>query len=567
MTLGVLVLAAVVPAGAWAADETDDIPGTVVSSPYSSTLDPDSGDEADVLSVSIPAGTVFTAEIAMPSGEWIAGALYPPGSPGLDDGAIPVAYSAYYGATTDRLSYYSASGGVYSLVLFPGDAESLDSGSMAYTVAFQSNALAGDYDVDTAGALPASRSDSLHWQTDVNDVYEVELAQGDQLRVTVTPAGSADFDLALYGPESGSVWGDSLLAQYDFGAGANELTWLVPPGGAGTYHVEVSTTIHSGTYQLSRTITAPNVPRVWGADRYSTSTAISKSTWVSADAVVLATGTDPADALAASAIAGVLDAPVVLVPSYDRYSSLEGVYYELARLGCSQVYIVGGSAAVDPAIDADLDYMGYDVVRLSGANRYLTAVDVAHDVVARAPADTAFVVRGDDFADALAVSPYAFSQGIPVLLTRTGELSGATADFIEDNDIAHVVVAGGAAAVSDAVVTQLDALNGGATSVVRRSGSTRYATAKAIADYAVDGMGWAAWDFVGMATGQSFPDALSGGAVCGKRNGVLLLTESTSLRAEVRDTIDQESPDTVMIFGGTVAVSADVAARVQDLMP
>jgi len=550
----------------------DDIPGIVVSSPYSSAIDLNAGDWVDVLRVSIPAGTVFTADIAMSYGEWVAGALFPPGSPSLEGDAVPVQYSQVYDDSHDRLSYYSQSGGTYYLVLFPGDdgsGEFFGDGYMGYTVTFQSNTLTGDYDVGTANALPASRSDSLHWQTDINDVFEIDLAEGQQLQVTMTPGGTSDFDLLFYGPNSPSVWtSDAIIAQYDWSSDSpDSITWLVPPGGGGTYHLEVYTRIDSGGYTMTTAVTTPNVPRVFGSNRYSTSAASSKSTWTTSDSVVLATGTDPADALAASGIAGVLDAPVVLVPPYNKVGDVFGVYYELARLSCTDVYIVGGDAAVDPWIDADLDAMGYTVTRLYGANRYLTAAAVAEEMRATAVSETAFVVRGDDYADALAVSPYAFSQGIPVLLTRTGELYGATADFIEDNDITNVVVAGGEAAVSNAVVAQLDALNGGATNVNRVFGSSRYATAKAVADYAANYKAWANWDFVGVATGESFPDALSGGAVCGRRGGVLLLTRSASLRPEVSDSITAESPDTVMIFGGTAAVSAGVATSIQNLMP
>lgn len=544
----------------------DEVPGISVTSPHSGAIDLNAGDYLDVLRVVIPAGQVFTADITMSGGEWVAGALFPPGTLTVWGEDIPVAYSDVYSDTSDRLSYYSASGGTYYLVLFPGDeVEFGGDGYLGYTVNFQSNALTGDYDVGAATALPASRADSLNWQSDVNDVYEIDLVEGQQLKVTLVPGGGADFDLALYGPDSPSVWGNAILAQYDFSEDTDEITWLVPPGGAGTYNLEVFTRIHTGSYTMTRSLTTPNVPRVSGANRYSTSTAISKSTWTTADTVVLATGTDPADALAASGIAGALDAPVILVPPYSKYSSLLDVYYELDRLGCGDVYIVGGDAAVDPMIDIELEDLGYNVTRLSGANRYLTAVEVAEEMLTLGSVDTVFVVRGDDYADALAVSPYAFSQGFPVLLTKPNELNAATAAFIKDNSIGRAVIAGGPSAVSNEVMFEIGVLRG-PLEVDRYYGSTRYATAKEVARVAVI-LGWASWDFVGAATGQSFPDALSGGAACGRRGGTLLLTKSTTLGAEVSGAITEHDPDTVMIFGGPAAISAGVETGIQNLMP
>lgn len=546
----------------------DDIPGISVVSPYSGAIDLLHDDYMDVLQVVVAPGQIFTAEITMSSGEWVGAALLPPGS--TDALYDPVdAFSVHIANTTDRISRYSKNGGTYYLALFAVDADgtqaTLGDGYLNYTVSFQS-AAPGDYsDVGTARALAGSQTDVLDWRNDVNDGYYVDLVAGDQIRLVSNP--TQDLDLNLWGPDPTSIWGSELFAQYDWGTGTDEITYLVPPGGDGRYYVEVFASVFSGTYTLTSSITRPNVPRVSGENRYLTSTASSKSTWASSDAVVLATGLDPADALAASGVAGVLDAPVILVPSYDKITSLLAVYWEIERLDCTDAYIVGGDAAVDPRIELDLEDLGCNVIRLSGANRYLTALDVAEEMASMTPTDTAFVVRGDDYADALAVSPYAFSQGAPVLLTKPGELYAATAGFIEAHDITNVVVAGGEVAVSSAVVAQLEALNGGATNVVRRSGATRYATAKAVADYAIDDMGWGSWDFIGTATGQSFPDALSGGAVCGRRGGALLLTKSLSLREEVADSVADNDPEMVMIFGGTAAVSSGVATGIQNLMP
>ncbi len=555
----------------------DEIPGISVVSPYSGALDLLNDDYLDVLQVNVPAGRVLTAEVTYTLGDTVGGAILVPGSTHVwTDAAADIVAPQSWGETTGlRLSQYSLSGGTYYVVVFadrlvdgsiPGD------GDLPYTVSM-SVALPGDYsDVGTARLLAASQTDALDWRNDVNDVYYLDLVEGDQIVVQAAHSlGYAGAGLNLWGPDVLTVWGSQGLVRHTPQVDLADFTYLVPPGGDGRYYVEAFSSAESLTYGLDTSLSQPNMPRVSGDNRFLTSLAVSSSNWATADSVVLATGVEFPDALAASAIAGTLDAPVVSVVPQDYYGgwrqNMFDVCNELERLGCSDVYVVGGDVAVGPEVDDYLSERGYSVHRVSGANRYLTAVEVAEELFSTAATDTAFMARGDDFADALAVSPYAFSQGIPVLLTKSSELPPATAAFIEEHNIANVVVAGGEVAVSDAVVEQLEALNGGATNVVRCAGTTRYATAKAVADYAIDDMAWASWDFMGAATGESFPDALSGGAACGRRGGSLLLTKSTTLRAEVSDTITDNDPKMVMIFGGTAAVSSGVATSIQNLMP
>ncbi len=59
--------------------------------------------------------------------------------------------------------------------------------------------------------------------------------------------------------------------------------------------------------------------------------------------------------------------------------------------------------------------------------------------------------------------------------------------------------------------------------VERIFGADRYATSANLAAWSVE-YGYASKMFVGVATGLNFPDALGGGAACGSKSGVLLLT-------------------------------------------
>ncbi|MCD2442570.1 cell wall-binding repeat-containing protein [Agromyces sp. SYSU K20354] len=93
------------------------------------------------------------------------------------------------------------------------------------------------------------------------------------------------------------------------------------------------------------------VTRVAGADRYATAVAISQRFFTSAERVYIATGTNFPDALAGGVAAGLNNAPLLLVPQGAIPAS---VMNEIARLGATQIRVLGGPAAVSTAIEAQL---------------------------------------------------------------------------------------------------------------------------------------------------------------------------------------------------------------------
>jgi putative cell wall-binding protein len=273
--------------------------------------------------------------------------------------------------------------------------------------------------------------------------------------------------------------------------------------------------------------------RLSGTSRYKTAVAAWDATIDEANSAVLAIGTNFPDALSASALAGAVEGPLLLV---QQYTVPAEVLAALESFGVTGVYIVGGANVVSDAVKTSLESLGYNVVRVAGTNRYATAAAVAAEVQAVMGArytNKVVVARGDDFPDALAASPWAYAEGMPVLLTQTDALPSATADAIGTCGKSGVYIVGGPSAVSDAVAAQITAVSLSG-SPRRIAGTNRYSTAVEVAR-AVSGFGTADlvpvldWHEVGLATGLNFPDALSGGAACGHQGGVLLLTSPTSL--------------------------------------
>jgi len=262
--------------------------------------------------------------------------------------------------------------------------------------------------------------------------------------------------------------------------------------------------------------------RVYGPDRYATAIEVSKENFFppTTPSVILATGTNYADALSASALAGSLKAPLLLT----RPDALSpGVLAEIKRLDVNTVYIMGSAAAVSNAVESSLTGAGLTVERISGVDRYATSAAVAKKVAScegAAFTKKAFLARGDNFADGLSASPIAYRNKIPVLLTPPTALSPHASSAITGTGITDVTIVGSEAAVSASVKVSVDAIV--ATSR-RIAGADRYETAQKVAEYAFANS-LATTGFIGVATGLDFPDALAGGVGIGQRGGILILT-------------------------------------------
>lgn len=197
--------------------------------------------------------------------------------------------------------------------------------------------------------------------------------------------------------------------------------------------------------------------------------------------------------------------------------------------------------------------LAFRVDRLAGTDRYATAAAVSRQFFARG-VPVVYVASGLTFPDGLAAGPAAHRQGGPVLFVNRDWLPAATKTEIQRLAPGRIIVVGGSAAVSETVRGQLAALApGGAT---RIAGTDRYATAAAIVRDAFPSA-----PVVYVATGEAFPDALSGGAAAAVQGGAVLLVRAASIPAATRAELLRLAPARIVIVGGTSAVSAGVAAE------
>jgi putative cell wall-binding protein len=316
--------------------------------------------------------------------------------------------------------------------------------------------------------------------------------------------------------------------------------------------VLVATSALGGT---ARATGPTDLRRIAGPDRFATAASLAVDRFTSASDAVVARSDDPADALAGSYVAGSHIGPVLLA---EQHAVPPATIDALQTRHVHKVRVLGGTGALGPEVVAQLEAAGFVVERVAGADRYATAAAVAANSgvanvgVRGGQGATVLLANGDRPADALSVGPLAFGQQWPVLLTTAAALPAPTRQSLDDLGIRHVIVVGGTAAVSDAVVADLE--RSGRT-VERVGGADRESTATAVADFLV-ALG-EPLTRVEVAAASSFADALALGPHAAPAAPVLLCHAVDDCGATTLAWIELHSDrvDTVVIAGGTAVIS------------
>ena len=290
----------------------------------------------------------------------------------------------------------------------------------------------------------------------------------------------------------------------------------------------------------------PDVPvptdltRLSGADRFGTANAIANGEYPaveSAQGVVLARADDFPDALAGSALAVKLNAPLLLTQS----GTLGYTQIEIERVlsPSKTVTVLGGTDAISNQLVLDVENAGYLVRRVSGPDRYATAAAIADAVAAPA---AILLADGSGFADALSAGAAAGHVGGVVLLTDGAAMPSQTAVYVAAHPGVPVFAVGGPAASA-------------APTAVPLVGADRYATSVAVAKQF-----FTAPTTAGLANGQTFPDALAGDVENGHLGAPMLLVGSTTLPASVQAYLSGTATiKSLNVYGGTNAVAESVA--------
>ncbi|MCT8140231.1 S8 family serine peptidase [Anaerobacillus sp. CMMVII] len=290
------------------------------------------------------------------------------------------------------------------------------------------------------------------------------------------------------------------------------------------------------------------VDRLAGQTRFDTAVNVSKEGWETSNVVIISRSDDFTDALSGAPLAKKHDAPILLT---NTKSLSKATAAEIARLGATEVIILGGELAVSAAVEAELKALVPNVKRISGKTRWETSALIAHEVAPEGSSE-AVVVYGRDYADALAIAPYAAAKGMPILLTDKEKLPKATADALVALNVETTYALGGHLVMSDDV---FNALPGGE----RFAGKTRFDTALMVVEKFNQGA-----EHFYVATTNDFTDALAGAALAAKKDTGIFLV-GNSVRANLKTYIAENGVETLTVLGGELAISAELFAELAGL--
>ena len=305
--------------------------------------------------------------------------------------------------------------------------------------------------------------------------------------------------------------------------------------------------------KLTAKWSTPRLTRLFGEGRYDTMGKIVAQAYAGTETtVIVASGENYPDALAASGLSGVLDAPIVLTGPTSLSSQAVD---QLKRLKPSKIIIAGGVNAVSANVASQLKSYASTVTRLGGDTRYDTSY-LLYEQGVGSWGTTAIVATGANYADALSVSSYAYAGKAPVFLCdpATG-LSAKQRTAL--SKFTRVVVVGGVNAVPANYVSGLPGMT-------RLSGAGRYETSVALAEWtAKNGLDM---DGVVYATGENYPDALVSGPLAGRNKAPVLLvgganSPTVSYSAKAKGKVTK-----AYVAGGVQAVSAATANALADAL-
>jgi len=292
--------------------------------------------------------------------------------------------------------------------------------------------------------------------------------------------------------------------------------WIQVGGGGVTAASLTVGIFEQGIYRVGYA-SQPSYTRLAGADRIETAIQIAQAAFpTGADAVILARADEFPDALAGIPLAYKEHAPILLT----NPTQLDpNILAEIQQLAPQKIILLGGTGAISARI-ADQLQLSYPIQRIEGANRYATAAAIARKL------DTtgqAVVVNGQNYPDAISIAAIAARKGIPVVLTTDSKLDSDADSVLRQLSASETYVVGGEGVIQPNVFAALPL-------PVRYEGQDRYETAAAVLR-ANPPTGV----FLYVATGENFPDALTGGVLAAAQGtNIVLVPLSGPTTAELR---------------------------------
>lgn len=285
--------------------------------------------------------------------------------------------------------------------------------------------------------------------------------------------------------------------------------------------------------------------RIFGDNRYETGFAAADTLKEilgvdQFETIIVACGTDFADALAGSYLANQKNAPILLV---NKHTMLDVKAYITKNLSANgMVYLLGGDAAISSDMEEALE--SFHVRRLAGANRYETNLKILAE--AGTFGGEILICTGKGFADSLSAS----AVNRPILLVNR-KLNNDQKEFLESSSGKFIIIGG-----ESAVNAEIEAELGEYGTVERIGGANRYETSVLVAQRFFRDPKSAV-----LAYAQKFPDGLCGGPVAYNLKAPLILT-ATGKEAAASEYAEKAGVTNGVVLGGSGLISDETARKI-----
>ncbi len=152
------------------------------------------------------------------------------------------------------------------------------------------------------------------------------------------------------------------------------------------------------------------INRISGQDRFETNVKVSQNNWSESYYAVLVNGEDYPDSIVSSPLAYKFEAPILLI---NKDAIPQNTVNELKRLKVGKVFIIGGKGVISDSVESQLSSLGIGIeARVAGQDRFDTCTKIAHYIVGEK--NSILVVNNEDYRSALAVSPVACQDQLPI---------------------------------------------------------------------------------------------------------------------------------------------------------
>ncbi len=259
------------------------------------------------------------------------------------------------------------------------------------------------------------------------------------------------------------------------------------------------------------------VTRIFGKSRYQTAMrqadALKQILGVEKfDSIIVATGTNYADALSGAYLGYVKGAPILLVHNSVLGDVNNYIKENIAEGGT--VYLLGGAALVPDAVTEGIE--GVTTTRLSGKDRYKTNIAILKE--AGVSDEDIVICAGNGFADSLSAS----AAKLPIILVN-GSLNDDQKEYLGGLETKGYYLVGGKGVLSEALENDIKDNYG---TVERLGGKSRYETSVKVAEALFE-----APDGAVVAYAMDYPDGLCGGIAAAYLNSPLLLVDNGHIDA------------------------------------